>query len=98
VNDDPSWEDNYPDEGMEYDGGAPGEELLPAEDENHWESVGEWASTVFIVHAVIISEAEKWPSSTHCEWLRILHEIFSFCSSQLQQDFQLRCDLNSIDT
>ena len=63
VNDDPLWDESYSDD-MEYDTRKGGEDGVRVEE---WESVGEWASTVLIVHAVIISEAEKWPTSAHCK-------------------------------
>lgn len=37
-------------------------------DSHTWESVSEWSSTVFIVHAIIVSEADNnWTSSAYSE-------------------------------
>ena len=54
----PQWKEKVTSEGNKVI-----EPLTGASDQ--WESEGEWASAEFIVHAVIVSEAEKWTFSSH---------------------------------
>lgn len=89
--DDPFWtveEDSIFEEDEEYseeeDGGEEGDyesgkeraSARTRQEADQWESVGEWTASVFIVHAVIVSEAEKWTSSAYCE--HRTRRVFSF--------------------